>query len=38
MQPVRNLSGHTLGKGTIHNGKSVPLCRGRSGMDGFIER
>ena len=27
VQPVRNLSGHTVGQHTIHDGKSVPLCR-----------
>lgn len=28
VQPVRNLSGHTVSKGCIHAGKSVPLCKG----------
>ena len=32
VQPVRNLSGHTVGKGTIHAGKSVPLCKDDSSI------
>lgn len=32
IQPVRNLSGHTMAKGTIHAGKSVPLCRDESSV------
>ena len=31
IQPVRNLSGHTVAQGTIHAGKSVPLVRGGRG-------
>lgn len=33
VEPVRNLSGHTLGKGIIHNGKSVPLVGGGSWVE-----
>ncbi|KWX15840.1 Methionine aminopeptidase [Giardia duodenalis assemblage B] len=29
LQPVRNLSGHMVGKYKIHSGKSIPNCRGK---------
>ncbi|TNJ28697.1 Methionine aminopeptidase [Giardia muris] len=29
LQPVRNLSGHMVGRYKIHSGKSIPNCRGK---------